>query len=257
VERPEVARLPLFWQVRGRLSARTRARVRRVVDLGAARLLGSIRAARAEDAVAITLDDGPDPHVTPRLLEVLAARGAHATFFVLLDRAATYPSLIRRMVADGHQVALHGPDHRRLTTLPPRAVAARLRTAREQLEQLTGSPVRWFRPPFGAQSLRTYLAARSAGLRVVVWSADARDWVQRSPESVAADALAGLHPGAILLFHETLAPDPDRPSAVTSFDRVAACALVLDGVAARGWRAVTVGELLASAAPVRTAWFRP
>ena len=252
-----VARLPLFWQVRGRLSPRTRSKVRRAADLGLAGFVGSIRAARARDTVAVTLDDGPDPDVTPRLLDVFAARGGSATFFVLLDRAESDPRLVRRMVAEGHEVALHGADHRRLPTLPPDTVAARLRASRERLEQLTGSPVRWFRPPFGAQSLRTYLAARRAGLHVVVWSADASDWVDRSVESVAADALAALHPGAILLFHETLAPDPDRRSAVTTFDRVAASASILDGVRARGWRAVTVSELLAAASPVRTAWFRP
>jgi peptidoglycan/xylan/chitin deacetylase (PgdA/CDA1 family) len=257
VNRGAVARVPLFWQLRGRLSPEARGRVRRVADLGLAGLVGSVRGARTNDAVAITFDDGPDPHVTPRLLDLLAVRGARATFFVLLDRAAAHPRLVRRIVADGHEVALHGPDHRRLPSLPPRHLAARLRAAREQLEQVSGAPVQWFRPPFGAQTLPTYLAVRRAGLRVVVWSADARDWVDRPPARVAADALAALHPGAILLFHDTLAPDPDRSSAVTTFDRVAACASILGGVTARGWRAASVGELVTSARPVRTAWFRP
>ncbi|TQJ09171.1 peptidoglycan/xylan/chitin deacetylase (PgdA/CDA1 family) [Lapillicoccus jejuensis] len=240
-----------------RLGPTGRRTVRAVVDAPLAPVVGSVRSSRCEDRVALTLDDGPDDAVTPALLELLAARGVRASFFVLALRAQRRPDLVRRMLDDGHEVALHGDDHRRVSTMSYPEARSYLDTARDRLEQVTGSPVRRFRPPYGSQSVRSYVAARVAGLQVCVWSADAQDWVDRSGEEVSRDAVSAVSPGGILLLHERLEPDPLRGSPTTSFDRVRMVEGVLDGLVGRGLSATSVSGLEEEARLVRSAWFRP
>jgi peptidoglycan/xylan/chitin deacetylase (PgdA/CDA1 family) len=244
----------LIDKVRTGLSEKNRKRARRLAD-GLLGTIGSISGARApSDRIALTFDDGPDPAVTPRLLDLLRARETRATFFVLTCLAERHPGIIRRIVDEGHEIALHADRHERLTDLPVRDVFRRLKAARAGLEDLAGQPIRLFRPPFGSQSLSTYLAARSCGLDVVVWGPYAEDWVERAPEAVAERGLSDLRPGQILLLHDGLEmPDGEaRPT----FDRVRAFELILDGLEARGLAGTTVGDLIAEGGPRRTAWFR-
>ena len=250
-------RAPAYWALRERIPPERRAQVRRWVDLAGARALGSVNGSLSAREVAVTLDDGPDPDVTPRVLDVLAERGAAATFFVLVSQARRHPDLVRRAVAEGQEVALHGIDHRRITRGSHAQAVAYLRAAREELEDLAGVEVRLFRPPFGAQSVSTWLAARRAGLTVVAWTCDGDDWVDRDVALVAETSMARLEPGGILLLHERLEPDPERDAPTTGFDRARLVDLVLDAVTARGWRAVTVGRLISDAPARRTLWLRP
>jgi peptidoglycan/xylan/chitin deacetylase (PgdA/CDA1 family) len=244
-----------LWKARSLLSATARKRVRRVADrtLG---VVGSISGARRPTKkVAITFDDGPEPAVTPRLLDLLLRRRVRASFFLLTDRAVRYPDLVRRMAAEGHEVALHADRHDRLTLIPSTEMWRRISLARKCLQRLSGQPVRFFRPPFGAQSVSTYCFARLCGLEVVVWGPHAEDWTDGTEEAVAARGLANLNGGDILLLHDGM----QRPAgeSVPTFDRVSAVGLILDGMAERSLVPVTVGNLVSSAGARRTAWFRP
>jgi peptidoglycan/xylan/chitin deacetylase (PgdA/CDA1 family) len=205
--------------------------------------------------VALTFDDGPDPIGTPGTLTALDRYGARATFFVLVERARRWPELVRDAVAAGHELALHGLDHRRLTGMEPAAAGASIAAARCELEDLAGAPIRLFRPPFGAQSLRTFRAARRAGLDVVVWSEDPRDWEDGPADDVAARAVEACRPGAVVLLHDGRADAPagwtPRPDRWTIAERV------LAGLASEEIRAVTVSQLCAQGRAARSAWFRP
>ena len=159
-------------------------------------------------SVGLTFDDGPDPEVTDRLLDALAGEGVHATFFFLLDSAEAAPDLVRRTRAEGHEVGLHGLDHRRLTTLPGAEVRDHLRAGRDRLTAVSGIAPRWFRPPFGGQNLRSYVEARRAGMDVVVWTAEGEDWVDRPAEAIAERAVRRAAPGGIVLLHERARPEP-------------------------------------------------
>lgn len=245
------------WALRRAVPPSLRGSVRRVVDAGLSPALGSVKGTRSSSRVAITFDDGPDPLVTPALLEVLDELETSCTFFLLVSQCRLWPSLARAVADRGHEVALHGLDHARLTRLSGRDAENTLRGAKDELESLTRSPVRLYRPPYGAQTLRSYRAARRAGLQVAVWSADAQDWVDRSAQDVASDAVAALEPGGILLLHERLEPDPLRDAPVTSFDRCAMARAVVQGCRERGWEPGTVSSLVAADGPVLTAWFRP
>jgi peptidoglycan/xylan/chitin deacetylase (PgdA/CDA1 family) len=245
----------LAWRLSSRLTANGRARVRWVVD-PVLSSVGSINGtAGASRLVALTFDDGPDPAVTPKLLDLLHERGARATFFVLTDRAQRHPELVRRIVDEGHELALHADRHERLTQASFLELRRRLVAARKRLQDVSHAPVRYFRPPFGAQSLASYLAARASGLDVVVWGPHAEDWVQAEPEAVAARGLERVHSGAVLLLHDGVVTPRGEP--IPTFDRVRAFDLILEGLAVRGLTPTTVGELLANAPTRRTAWFRP
>jgi peptidoglycan/xylan/chitin deacetylase (PgdA/CDA1 family) len=245
----------LAWRMRSMLSPTGRKRARRIVD----RVLGPLSSisglVEPSQWVALTFDDGPDAETTPRLLDLLKLRGVRATFFVLTEKALRHPDLIRRIVAEGHEIGLHADVHTRLTTIAMREAKRRLAAARDVLERVSGRPVRYFRPPFGAQSLATYFAARAARLEVVVWSQDAHDWVEGPPEEIAAFGLRNLEGGGILLLHDGLEIPAGEP--IPTFDRIRAFTLILDGLAARGFGPVPVGHLLSTGTARRTAWFRP
>jgi peptidoglycan/xylan/chitin deacetylase (PgdA/CDA1 family) len=234
-----------------------RRRVRLAVDAVAAPALGSWSSSTDVDSIALTLDDGPDPIVTPALIDLFAQLEVRATFFILTLRAERYPRLVERLIGSGHEVALHGLDHRRVNRMSERRAYQYISEARERLEQITGNRITMYRPPYGAQSIRSFRAARRAGLRVVVWNCDAADWEDRPAADVTRLAVAACRPGGILLFHERLEPDPERGSPETSFNRVVVINDIVRGLARRGLAARAVGDLAADAQMLRTVWFRP
>jgi len=208
-------------------------------------------------SVVLTYDDGPTPGVTDRLLTVLAEAGATATFFVLVTRAVRSPGLVRDLLEAGHELGLHGRDHRRLTTLDPDVVPALLSEARRALEDLASVPIRWFRPPYGAQDAATWRAARAADLTPVLWSVHCSDWT----ELPLAERLHGLRAaplaGQIVLLHDGFADAADGvddgPPPV--LDRCELSSAVLREVGAAGCRARSLGSALETAAAVRRPWF--
>jgi peptidoglycan/xylan/chitin deacetylase (PgdA/CDA1 family) len=205
--------------------------------------------------VALTFDDGPDPTWTPLVLDVLAEHDARCTFFVLLDRVRQNPDLVRRAVAEGHDVALHGADHQTLIGLSRPAVRSLLTQARSELEEIISNPVTMFRPPFGAQSVRSRLAAQDAGLECIVWAACGWDWLDISERDVASRVVEGAAPGDVLLLHDgmVMATGAGPPPPL---DRAKVAALVLDLLEDLGLRSESLTRLRSSGKDHRTAWFR-
>lgn len=239
---------------RGRLSPRNRRIARSVVDPMLA-IVGTAHGARnVTSSVALTFDDGPDPVVTPRLLDLLRERNAKSTFFMLSDHAIKHSALVRRVVDEGHEVGLHCDRHDRLTALGFGEIRQRLTAARAVLERLCGVPVKLFRPPYGAQTLVSFLAARSLGLEIVAWGPYAEDWLDQPAEASAAKVLDRVKGGDIALFHDGLELAAGTP--VPELDRVRVVELVLDGLNARSLGTTTAGQLLAKHGTRRTAWFR-
>lgn len=256
---PEAGRRPFgfaHW-IGLHLSPSTRRKVRALTDPFAGPF-GSIRGVRTQAlAVGLTFDDGPDPAYTSGILDVLAAHDATATWFVLVDRAEAHPELIARMLAEGHDVGLHGVDHRRLTRLSQQNLVPHIREGVARLSALTGRPVRFFRPPYGAQNLSSFWAVRREGMESVVWSADCDDWSQH-PESIIAErAIGAASPGGLLLLHDALAGNPLDPAILPTLDRRRMVELVVEGLAFRRFRSMSLSELLRQGDVHRTLWFRP
>ena len=214
--------------------------------------LGTLVGVRtAEPAAALTFDDGPDPETTPALLDLLARHGAKATFFLIGRRVARHPGLVARIAAEGHAIGNHSWDHPALPGLSHAQVMDQLRRTTAAITAAAGAPPRLMRPPYGDQSPGSRLAARRLGLQVVAWSVVGADWSDDDGATVAARVLDGLHPGAIVLLHDTLA----SWSAERFRDREPTLAAVEAVLAARpDWRFVTVPELLAQGRPRRRWW---
>lgn len=222
------------------------------------RAVGSIRAVRTTlPQVVLTYDDGPEPVGTERVLSALADQRATATFFVLLTRARRDPQLVRDVVAAGHEVGLHGPDHRRLTDFTPREIRRRTRDAKWELEDILGRRVRWFRPPYGKQRFLGWAAATSCGLGAVSWGADMLDWLDVAHERRVASAVEGVRPGTIVLAHDGYAGAQDGvdDGPAPAFDRGALARSVLAAYRERGWQARSLEDALVHGSAVREPWF--
>lgn len=196
---------------------------------GLARTHRRFRTTRRE--VWLTIDDGPDPDDTPRILELLTIHGARATFFVIGEKAARHPGLIRAIADAGHEVAHHTHTHplAGFWCASPARVARELDAGLEALREAGIRPTR-FRPPAGIKSLWLASALRARGLTCVGWSARGLERWRGDAEAVAASATRRLAPGAILLLHE----GPWVPAAV----RVTAVRRVLERLQEQGYRCV-------------------
>ncbi len=205
----------------------------------------------------LTYDDGPTPGVTDDLLPVLADVGATATFFVLLTRVRPNLGLLREVMAAGHEIGLHGPDHLRLTMLPPASHVSRFRDAKAELEDLAGIPVRWSRPPYGAQDPASWRAAREVGLEPVLWSVACHDWETHPPEEYLAELRATDPAGSVVLLHDGFADQrdgiDDGPPPI--LDRIALTRAVLDELAGAGLTVSSLGHALETGEPHRRPWF--
>jgi peptidoglycan/xylan/chitin deacetylase (PgdA/CDA1 family) len=138
------------------------------------------------------------------VLDALARLGMSATFFVLGSAARRHPALVGDIVAAGHEVGVHGDEHRYLIARPPTAAAADLRRARDTVAEITGAAPRWWRPPYGVLSGPALVAAAALGLEPVLWSAWGRDWrAEATPQSVVTDLTGRRLPGATLLLHDS------------------------------------------------------
>ncbi|MEY7977001.1 polysaccharide deacetylase family protein [Streptomyces pilosus] len=154
--------------------------------------------------VALTFDDGPDPGSTPRFLDALEELGVRATFFVLGDGVVRHPAVVRETVRRGHEVAVHGWSHERPWLPAPGDDVRALARAAGAVRELTGRCPRWYRPPYGILTSGRWAAARTVGLRPVLWTDWGRDWTRgATPASVRAAVTAGLRGGGTVLLHDT------------------------------------------------------
>jgi peptidoglycan/xylan/chitin deacetylase (PgdA/CDA1 family) len=185
----------------------------------------------AKREVWLTIDDGPDPEDTPRILELLAAHDARATFFVIGENATRHPELIRAITTAGHEVAHHTQTHpfASFWCASPARVRRELDAGLESLRHAGVTPTR-FRPPVGIKNLWLASELRGRRLTCVGWSARGLERQRGDAEDVVARVTRGLEPGAILLLHE----GPRVPAEI----RVAAIGRVLDRLRAQNYRCV-------------------
>ncbi|WP_327066068.1 polysaccharide deacetylase family protein [Kitasatospora sp. NBC_01250] len=164
--------------------------------------------------VALTFDDGPDPASTPRFLAELAKTGTRATFFLLGRMLQRAPELGRELVEAGHEVAVHGWEHRPLLVRSPRATRDDVARARDLVASVTGQQPRWYRPPYGVLSASALYAAKENGLTPVLWTHWGRDWTaSATPESVLRTLTRTPLAGGTVLLHDsdcTSAPESWR-----------------------------------------------
>jgi peptidoglycan/xylan/chitin deacetylase (PgdA/CDA1 family) len=155
----------------------------------------------------VTYNDGPDPGPTPQFLELLGRYDVTATFFLLGRCLVDNASLVQDMAAAGHELAVHGSDHMCLARKRPGLVTGELKRTKHTIEDLTGQPVTWYRPPYGLMTGEGALAARRAQLRLVLWSASGRN---RNPQattlSIVQNVSRTFRLGGTVLLHDANLP---------------------------------------------------
>lgn len=192
--------------------------------------------------MAITFDDGPNPAVTPALLNLLERYHARATFFLIGRNVRRFPELTREIAARGHAIGNHTETHPSLTFMHPRRIAQELARCDEAIESATGRRARWMRPPFGFRGPQLNPVVQRESVGVVMWSVLAWDW-KPQPAAPVIRRLRRAKGGDIVLLH-------DGDHRVLEGDRkhsVDALAYWLPRWSHRGFRFVNVDEIHASA----------
>lgn len=184
-------------------------------------------AARARNEIAITIDDGPDPLVTPAVLDILDAHGARATFFCIGTQARAHPELIAAIVRRGHSVENHSQHHRHnFSLLGPRGFRREILAAQRTLTELSDRTPRFFRAPAGLRNPFLEPVLAHAGLQLASWTRRGYDTREPDPSRVTARLLNGLAAGDILLLHDghTARGTDGQPVILAALPRVlAAC----------------------------------
>lgn len=184
--------------------------------------------------VAITFDDGPHPQNTPRLLDILRARNVKATFYVIGRSVDLYPNIVRRTVAEGHEIGNHTHTHRLLSKLGNDDVRQEISRCRDAIVRAAGVQPRTMRPPYGGMlQAQRELVYNEFGNPCILWSVDPLDWKRPGHGVVTSRILSGTTSGSIILAHDLHAATVDAMPAT------------LDGLLRRGFRFVTVSQLLA------------
>lgn len=198
--------------------------------------------AAARNEIALTIDDGPDPLVTPQVLDLLDRYGAHVTFFCIGEKAARYPELCREMVRRGHAVENHSQHHRHhFSVMGPRCMTRELQAAQDTLTAITGQRPLFFRAPAGLRNPFLEPVLTQLELRLATWSARGFDTRVGDTAAVAAKLLRGLKAGAILLLHDGNAARTAAGVPVI----LEVLPVVLESAAAAHLRPVTLPQALA------------
>lgn len=153
---------------------------------------------------SITFDDGPDIAFTPQILDILDNADVKATFFMLGKMVEDHPSVAKQVANRGHNIAMHGYEHKNHLFRSPRTILYDLSRAKSIIEETTGQTITLYRPPYGVISIGTILAARRLDLKILLWTTWGRDWRKKaSAKTVLDDLLRHGVVNATVLLHDS------------------------------------------------------
>lgn len=188
--------------------------------------------------IAMTFDDGPSPETTPRLLDMLKQRNIKVTFFLIGENAERNPDIVRRILAEGHEIGNHSWTHPQLSKLSDDRVTQEITKTQDAIKNESGFTPTMLRPPYGAITARQRSWIESQfGLNIILWSVDPFDWKRPGPSVITQRILSGARPGAIILSHDIHKQTVDAMPAT------------LDALLAKGYKFVTISQLLAMNRP--------
>ena len=188
--------------------------------------------------IAMTFDDGPHATLTPKLLDMLAARRLKATFFIIGQNGAEYPDIMKRIVREGHELANHSWSHPNLGKMSDEAVRAQMQKTDDVIQAAAGKRTTLMRPPYGSITPRQKeWIYETFGYKTIIWDVDPFDW-RRPGASVIRDRIVNqTQPGSIILVHDI------HPGSIDAMPDT------FDQLTAKGFKFATVSELLAMAKP--------
>lgn len=193
-----------------------------------------------QKVVALTFDDGPNPPYTNEIVDYLHSAHVPATFFVVGRAVAQYPDVVRLEVRDGNALGNHSWDHAHLVLERSGHIEREIAMTDDIIYRVTGTHTRLFRPPFGARDYAVINTARRMGYQVIMWSMPLpRDWQGPPPPVIRDRVLRFVKDGDIIVLH-----DGNRGAGGNRASTVAATRLIVEALRAKGYRFVTVPELL-------------
>ena len=183
--------------------------------------------------VALTFDDGPNPPYTQQILNILQSRGVPATFFVVGQRVAANPEIVQAEVAAGYPVGNHSWSHPELSKLSEEEVQSELSRTSDILQEVAGYRPTVFRPPYGDYNQTVQNAASEENMELILWDNSPDDWRLPGAKVISERAISAAHNGSVILLHDG---GGDRSQTV------AALPVIIDGLEARGFRFVSLGQ---------------
>jgi len=193
-----------------------------------------------QKVVALTFDDGPNPPYTDQIVDYLHAAHVPATFFVVGRAVEQYPDVVRKEVRYGNALGNHSWDHAHMVLERSQHIAREIEQTDDVIYRITGIHTRLFRPPFGARDYAVINTARRMGYQVIMWSVPLpRDWERPPPTVIRDRVLRYVKDGDIIVLH-----DGNRGKGGNRENTVEATKLIVEALRARGYRFVTVPQLL-------------
>lgn len=150
----------------------------------------------------LSFDDGPNSSYTAQLLDILGQYDAKAMFFVIGKHAMQHPELIKRIYAEGHTLGNHTYSHQRLVTLSTEELEKEIISTQTIMREIIHEAPRIFRPPYGEYDTRTQEICAKAGLEIMIWNIDGKDWETDDSNTIARRVIETARPGSIILLHE-------------------------------------------------------
>jgi len=188
--------------------------------------------------IAMTFDDGPHPTLTPKLLDLLAAHHIKATFFVIGQNVAEYPEIVERAAREGHEIGNHSWAHPKLGKMSDDAVRRDLSRTDDAIKRVIGARPTLLRPPYGSiTSRQKNWIHEEFGYRIILWDVDPLDWKRPGPMTVCNRIVKETRPGSIVLSHDI------HPGTIEAMPAT------LDQLETKGFKFVTVSELIGMAKP--------
>jgi peptidoglycan-N-acetylglucosamine deacetylase len=189
--------------------------------------------------IALTFDDGPNDKLTPKLLDLLAAHHIKATFFVLGELVTTYPEIVQRAAREGHEIGNHSWSHPNLAKLSDEGVRQQLQKTDDAIKAATGTRPTLMRPPYGNLTARQKRWVHDDfGYKIILWDVDPLDWRRPGPKVVCSRIVKETRAGSIILSHDI------HPGTIEAMPAT------LEQLQAKGFKFVTVSELIAMATPL-------
>jgi peptidoglycan/xylan/chitin deacetylase (PgdA/CDA1 family) len=189
--------------------------------------------------VALTFDDGPDNYYTPRILDILSAKGVPGTFFMVGKEAKRFPDMVRRIVAEGNAIGNHSWDHPKLWTLTNEQVTQEIVSTENEIQRITGRRSDLFRPPYGRITPAEVVLIQNLGYRIIDWSVDTLDWKGTPAPTILQLVNKEVSPGGIILEHCLAGRQGELNGTLNALPQM------IDHLRAQGYDFVTVPTLLA------------
>jgi peptidoglycan-N-acetylglucosamine deacetylase len=189
--------------------------------------------------IALTFDDGPSEKLTPKLLDILAARHIKATFFVIGQNVAEHPEIVKRALKEGHEIGNHSWSHPNLAKMSDESVRRELKKTDDAITEACATRPTLVRPPYGSITPRQKRWIHEEfGYRIILWDVDPLDWKRPGAKVVTSRIMKETRNGSIVLSHDI------HPGTIESVPET------LNELEAKGFKFVTVSELISMAKPV-------